>query len=179
MKKTRTSKTLLILAGIAVIGIGSYAYADWGMGYGRHMGYGWGSGYGPGMMGPGAYEGYGMGPGMMGYPGDRSGNWGNLSDEDAKKIEKEQATFLRSTEQLRQDIYAKGLELRSELSKENPNAENAATLQKELSGLEGRLDQKRVDHMITLRKITPNLGRSFAGRGMMDEGPGDYAPCWR
>ena len=66
MKKTRTGKTLLILAVVAVLGIGSYAYADWGMGYGRHMGYGWGSGYGPGMMGPGAYDGYGMGPGMMG-----------------------------------------------------------------------------------------------------------------
>jgi hypothetical protein len=36
----------LILAVVAVFGIGSYAYADWGMGYGRHMGFGWGSGYG-------------------------------------------------------------------------------------------------------------------------------------
>jgi len=177
MKKTRTGKTLLILAVVAVLGIGSYAYADWGMGYGRHMGYGWGSGYGPGMMGPGAYDGYGMGPGMMGYRGDS--NWGALSKEDATKIEKEQTAFLKATEKLRQDLYAKGLELRSEFAKETPDAAKAANLQKELSELEGQLDQKRVDHMITLRKITPNVGMSFAGRGMMNEGLGDNAPCWR
>ena len=179
MKKARTSKTLLILAVVAVIGIGSYAYADWGMGYGRHMGYGWGSGYGHGMMGPDAYGGYGMGPGMMRYSGERYGNRGNLSDEDAKKVEKEQTTFFKATEQLRQDIYAKGLELRSELAKENPNPEKAANLQKETSELEGQLDQKRVDHLITLRKITPNVGRNFAGRGQTEYSPDGYAPCWR
>jgi len=175
MKKT--SKTLLILAVVAVLGIGSYAYADWGMGYGRHMGYGWGSGYAPGMMGSGAYEGYGMGPGMMGYRGD--GNWGDLSKEDAAKIENEQTTFFNATEKLRQNIYAKGIELRSELAKENPDTGKASNLQKELSELEGQFDQRRVDHMLTLRKITPNVGRSFAGRGMMDDGSNNDAPCWR
>jgi hypothetical protein len=179
MKKARTNKALLILAMVAVLGIGSYAYADWGMGYGRHMGYGWGSGYGRGMMGPGAYEGYGMGPGMMGYREDGDSNWGDLSKEDVAKIQKEQTTFFKATEKLRQNIYAKELELRSEFAKENPDAAKAANLQKELSELEGQLDQKRVDHMMTLRKITPSIGRSFAGRGPTDDGPDDDAPCWR
>jgi len=179
MKKTRTGKTLLILAVVAVLGIGSYAYADWGMGYGRHMGYGWGSGYGPGMMGPGAYDGYGMGPGMMGYRGDGEGSWGNLSKEDAAKIGNEQTAFFKATEKIRQNIYAKGLELRSELAKENPDAGKAANVQKELSELEGQLDQKRVDHMLALRKITPNVGRSFAGRGPTEYGPDGDASCWR
>jgi len=131
------------------------------------------------MMGPGAYEDYGMGPGMMGYRGYGDGNLGDLSKEDAAKIRKEQTTFSSATEKIRKDIYAKALELRNEFAKENPDAAKAANLQKSISELEGQLDQKRVDHMITLRKITPNVGRSFAGRGMIDEGPGDYAPCWR
>jgi hypothetical protein len=131
------------------------------------------------MMGPGAYGGYGMGPGMMGYPGEGYGNWGNLSGEDAKKIEKEQTTFFQATEKLRQDIYAKELELRSELAKENPDAAKAANVQKGISELKGRLDQKRVDHMITLRKIIPNVGRSFAGRGPTDYDPNGYTPCWQ
>lgn len=180
MKKTRTGKTLLVLAVVAVLGIGSYAYADWGMGYGRHMGYGWGSGYGPGMMGPGAYEeGYGMGPGMMGYRGAGIGNWGNLSREDAAKMGTEQAAFFKATEKIRQNIYAKGLELRSEFAKENPDAGKASNLQKEISALEGQLDQKRVDYMIALRKITPDGGRSFAGRGPTGYVSDDDGPCWR
>jgi hypothetical protein len=131
------------------------------------------------MMGPGVYEGYGRGPGMMGYRGDGDGNWGNLSRENATKIEKEQTAFFQATEKLRQDMYAKELELRSEFAKENPDAEKAASLQKELSALEGRLDQKRVDHVITLRKITPDVGRNFAGRGPTNYGSDDYGPCWR
>ena len=179
MKKTHLTKTLVTLAAVAVLGIGSYAYAGWGMGYGRHMGYGWGSGYGPGMMGPGVYEGYGMGPGMMGYRGDGNDNWGNLSKEDATKIEKERNGFFQATEKLRQDIYAKELELRSEFAKEAPDANKAASLQKELSALEGQLDQKQVDHMITLRKIAPNVTRNFAGRAPAGYGSDDYGPCWR
>ena len=72
-----------------------------------------------------------------------------MSKEDAAKIENEQTTFFNATEKLRQNIYAKGIELRSELAKENPDTGKAANLQKELSELEGQFDQKRVDHVLT------------------------------
>lgn len=83
MKKRLTRKTLLVLAVVAVLGIGSFAYADWGTGYGRYMGFGPCAGYGPGTMEPGTYEGYGAGPGMMGYRGE--GCWGSFSGEEAPK----------------------------------------------------------------------------------------------
>jgi hypothetical protein len=34
-------------------------------------------------------------------------------------------------------------------------------LQKDISELESELDQKRVDHMIKIRKLNPNDGRGF------------------
>src|SRR5665648_358239 len=72
-----------------------------------------------------------MGPGMMGYRGERNGNWGNLSREDAAKMGTEQAAFLKATEKIRQNIYAKGLELRSELS---PSPEGMMPCQRPLQG---------------------------------------------
>lgn len=164
MKKTRTKKILLISAVIAVIAIGSYAYADWGRGYGRHMDYGWGSGYGPGRM--------------MGYQGEGCGGWGPVSAEDARKMEKERADFHKETEALRQDIYTKRRDLRSELAKDAPSAEKASALQRELSGLEGQLDQKQIGHLIALRKISPDTAGRYAGRGMMGDGFGGYGSCW-
>ena len=164
MKRMQKGKTLLILAVVAVLGIGTYAYADWGRGYGRNAdGYGRGSGYGPG---------------MMGNPEEGCGNWGNFSDEDVAKMEKERAAFLNATEKTRQELYAKGLELRAELARETPDAGKAALLQKELSELEGQFEQKRLEHMLAVRKAIPNAVRGFAGRGMMNFDPED-APCRR
>ncbi|MHB8092818.1 MAG: Spy/CpxP family protein refolding chaperone [Syntrophales bacterium] len=164
MKRMQKGKTLLILAVVAVLGIGSYAYADWGRGYGRNAGeYGRGSGYGPG---------------MMGNIEEGCGNRGNFSDEDAAKMEKERDAFLSATEKTRQELYAKGLELRAEFARENPDAEKAARLQKEISELEGQFEQKRIEHMLAVRKAIPNAGRGFAGRGMMNY-DFDDAPCGR
>ncbi len=106
----------------------------------------------------------------------------NLSDEEIKALEKERQAFFNATESIRQDLYAKDLELKSELAKETPDAKKAARLQKELSKLESQLDQKRVDHMIKMRKLNPNTGR---GRGFMGGGQKGYGPrygggnCWR
>jgi hypothetical protein len=76
---------------------------------------------------------------------------------------------------LRQDLYAKNLELRSELAKDNPDVQKAAALQKEISKLESGLDQKQLDFMLNLRKVAPDAGRGYmmGGRGgMMGYGPG-------
>jgi hypothetical protein len=129
-------------------------------------------------------KGWRHGPGWQrgGWDSDRPGYGYNLSDEEIKALEKERQTFFNETESIRQDLYAKDLELRSELAKETPDAKKAARLQTEISKLESKLDQKRVDHMINMRKLNPNAGRGrkFMGGGKMGYGPrhgGGY--CWR
>jgi len=55
------------------------------------------------------------------------------------------------------------------MAKQNPDAKKAAELQKEVSGLQGELDQKVLDQRLKMQKENPKLyGRGF-GRGM---GPG-------
>lgn len=161
MKNLNFGKIFMILGVVALLGIAVNVFAGWGMGSGGHQGPGWHRG-GWGTGGPG-----------YGY---------NLSDDEIKDLEKERQAFFNDTESIRQDLYAKDLELRSELAKETPDAKKAARLQAELSKLESQLDQKRVDHMIKMRNLNPNAGR---GRGFMGGGAMGYGPrygggnCWR
>ncbi len=148
MKNNKTSKVIVILTVIAIAGFGAYAFADWGMGYDR---------YGMGMYGRGT--GYG-GPGYM----------GNLSADEIGALDHERTAFFKATEDLRQDIYAKELELRSELAKQNPDTQKATKLQKEISELVAQLDRKRVEHVVKMKKINPDAGRGFMGRGNMRYG---------
>ncbi len=151
---------LVIFAIAAVVALSVTAYAGRGM-----MGYGSGGGECPGVRGGG----YGAGSGYM---------MGNLSEDDAKKINDERDTFFKATEELRQDIYAKELELNSELAKKNIDAGKAANIQKEISELESKFDQKRLDHMIKMKKLNPNLARGLGMRGGMGGGY-QGGPCGR
>ncbi|MFO7665688.1 MAG: periplasmic heavy metal sensor [Desulfobacterales bacterium] len=141
-------KGILVLFAIAaVVALSVTAYAGRGM-----MGYGPGGGGCQGIRGGG----YGPGSGYM---------MGNLREDEAKKINDERDAFFKATEELRQDIYAKELELNSELAKKNIDTGKAANLQKEISELESKFDQKRLDHMIKMKKLNPNLARGFGMRG--------------
>jgi len=141
MKNNKTSKIILILTAIAIAGFSAYAFADWGMGkYSGRMGYG-GQGY-----------------------------MGNLNADEIGALDQERAAFFKATEDLRQDIYAKELELRTELSKQNPDARQVADMQREISGLKAQLDQKRVAHVVKMKKINPDAGRGFMGSGNMPYG---------
>ena len=163
MKKNITTKALMLLTIVAVIGFGAYAFAHGEKGYGRH---GWGH------HGSGWHHGDWNGPGYDYMKKD-------LGDDEIEKLEKERESFHRATEDLRQDVYTKELALKSELSKENPDNQKAAKLQKEISGLEAKIDQKRIDHLITMKKINPNAGRMFMGKGGMGYGPSSGGNCWR
>ncbi|MFC1812000.1 periplasmic heavy metal sensor [Thermodesulfobacteriota bacterium] len=163
MKTNIKSKFLMVLTVVAIIGFGAYAFAGWGMGYGHH---------GRGHYGPGYHhEGWG-GPGY-GHMMD------DLSDAEIEKMENERKAFFKATENLRQDLYAKELELKTELDKENPATQKAAKLQKEISNLEAKLDQERIDHLIKMRKINPNAGRGFMARGPMGYGSSNGGYCWQ
>lgn len=153
--------TVLVIVGF--IGIGTYAFAHWSDGYGYH---GWMH------DGPGMHHGY--------YGNQEYGYRSDLNDEQIKSLEKEQAAFWEQTEKLRRDLYAKELALSSELAKNDPDTATAAALQKEISALEAQLDQDRIDYMIKIRKIDPELGPGYAATGPM-MGYGNQYPgyCWQ
>ena len=148
MKAKHVGLILLVLAVVGFIGFSATSYADWGRGGGGcPMA---GGGYGPrGFSGPG-------------YGGD-------LTDEEIAALQKERNAFLEQTRELRENLYQKQLELRAELAKQNPDPKKAAELQKEVSGLDSQLDQKRLDQQLKMKKENPKFfGRGF-GMGM---GPG-------
>ncbi|MBW2193017.1 MAG: periplasmic heavy metal sensor [Deltaproteobacteria bacterium] len=162
MKKQRTNKILVIISIVAMVGFAATAFAGWGMGYG--------------------HRGWGMDETGPGYCGQ--GSTADLSEEDLQKVDEARKAFFEETEGLRQNVYQKELELRSEFAKENPDADKISGLQKEISELEGQLDQKRVTHMLKMKKINPNAGtrgwgsagKGYAQRGY-GRGPGSRGGC--
>ena len=125
-----------------------------------------------------AIAGRGMGYGQR---GGYSGYIGDLSEDDIKAIDKERRAFFEATRDLRQDMYRKELELQTELAQKNPDAKKAAALQEDISKLESEFDQKRLDHMMKMRKIVPEagmmgpgmMGPRMMGPGMMSDDDGD------
>ena len=171
MKTIKRSSIIMVLAVFALVGVSSYAFAQWGSG--PHMGWGPHHGRGMGYQGnetcPGYGQGYGRGPRGNGYGS-------NLTEEQFKQLDEERQNFFAATEDVRRKIYQKELSLRSELVKENPNSETAKSLQKEISQLKSEFDEKRLDHRLKMHKIAPEGGWGFKGRGgkgsRMGTGPG-------
>jgi len=136
------SKAIIALAIIGVVGFAATSFAGWGRGGGgncRGQGGGWAQ----------------RGSGPAGYQG-------NLSDAEIDKLSQQRQAFFEDTRALRENLYQKELELRSEMAKKDPNAKKAVGLQKEISELESQLAQKRVEQRIKMQKENPEI---FAGRG--------------
>lgn len=91
----------------------------------------------------------------------------DLTPEQREQMEAERQAFFDATKNERQDLYAKRLELKAEMAKREPDAGKASALQKDVSELQGNLNQKRLNHILAMRKINPD-----AGRGWMMEGRG-------
>ena len=139
----KPGKIIIAAAIIGIVGYAATSFAGWGRGGGGGYCQGQGSGWAQRGSGPAGYQ-------------------GNLSDEDLDKLNKERQAFFEDTRELRENLYQKELELRSELAKKDPDANTAAGLQGEISDLSGQLAQKRVDHRIRMQKENPDF---FAGRG--------------
>ena len=152
MNFSKTGKILMVLAIVAVFAIAATSFAGWGRG---HRGYG-------------MHGGWGQGP--RGY--DAEGYQSDLSEEDIAKLDKERQTFFEATSDLKEELYQKELELRSELAKPEPDAKKAAGIQKQISNLESQLDQKRLDHRIKMRKDFPQSGYRGDGYGPRGRGMG-------
>ena len=143
------TKTIIIaIASIAVFGLTLNACAYDGMGM---MGGGWGH--------------HGRGWHHSGYY-DTDDNY-QISKEQYEQLEQKREAFLKDTETLRTNLYEKDRELQNELAKDEPDATKAADLQKNISDLQAQLDQKRINHMVEMRKLAPNAGRGFMGGGHM------------
>jgi len=144
---------VLLIAAFVIIVMTAGASADMGRGQGyrgqMHHGQGWHHG------------GYGA-PGW--------GAFGNLSEEDIKKLDEERQAFFEATKDLRREVYQKRLELASEMARQNPDPARAAAIQKEISDTKARLAQKHLDHLFRIRKINPDLGLGFRGGNHMGFG---------
>lgn len=160
MKMNNFGKAVTVLAMVGIVGFAAPSFADWGRGGGGGNCWGRGSGW----------DQRGYGP---------SGCQDDLSDEQISRLDKERQAFFEGTRDLRDNLYQKELELRSELAKQDPDAQKAAGLQAEISDLRAQLDQKRVDHRIKMQKENPEffadrgygrggrgMGRGFYGQGM-------------
>ena len=161
-----SKKLMTTITAIALVGIGTFAFAHRNDGYGYHGG---------------MHGGYGMHQGYYGDQGSGYGYRGELNEDQIKSLEKEQAAFMTATEKIRQNLYSSQLALQSELAKSDPDAVRANALQKEISGFEAQLDQQRIGHMIKMRKISPDAaGRGFAAMGpMMGYGSQYSGDCWQ
>lgn len=143
MQTRHITAIMLVLAIAGIVGFSAPSFAAWGRGGGGNC--------------PMAGGGYGPGGGA------------DLTDEEIAALQKERNAFFEQTRDLRDKIYQKELELRAEVAKQSPDVKKAAELQKEVSGLQGGLDQKILDHRLKMKKENPKLyGKGF-GRGM---GPG-------
>lgn len=98
---------------------------------------------------------------------------GNMSSEDYNKLDREYEAFQKETEGIRKDLYTKELELRNEMSKDDPDKNKVFAIQKEISDLTSQLDKKALDFELNARKINPNsrMG-NYDGDHMMGWGRG-------
>jgi Spy/CpxP family protein refolding chaperone len=151
---------IITVATIALVGLTINAFAHGGTGWGGswgHHGQGWHhqSGYGPGYS-------------------------DQLTKEQYKQFDQKRETFLKETQELRSNLFEKERELQEEFSKEESDASKASRLQKEISELQAQFDQKRIDHMIEMRKVIPNIGRGhMQGGPMMGYGSYGSGYCWQ
>jgi Spy/CpxP family protein refolding chaperone len=148
---------------------------------------------------------FARGPGWGGGPGRWGGGPGydcpnyygpsgaNLTDEQRNKLTELGRNFYDSTAQLRNQIWTKRSELRTLMSSPNIEQEKARALQKEISDLQAKMAQERLNFAVEERKINPDarFGGGYGGgygRGM-GPGPGmgygrhmggGYGPrgCW-
>jgi len=153
MNKNYKNVKIMLIAALAILFSGLYASADRGRGcdnYHRmHQGQGWHH---------------------RGHDSAGCGQFDNLGEDEIKKLDAERTAFFEATKGLRQKIYQKRLELASELAKEDPDAAVASVIQKEISDFKAQMAQQRLEHILRVRKINPDLGRRFWGGGPM--GPG-------
>lgn len=152
---------------VGLLAVFAFPAFGWGPGWG-HMYYGGG---GPGYC----WQNYGGAYGP--------GSYGNLSPDQAQKLDQLRQSFYSDTANLRNELWSKTAELNSLLNAPNPDEQQVQTLQKQINDLRAQLSDKRNNFELQARKISPEAGYAFGygpgygprmGRGY-GYGPGS---CW-
>ena len=155
---TLIKNTIILIGSIAliIIGINAFAHSGYGGGGGHH-GSGWHH-----------HDGY--------YPGYSD----DMSPEAYEQFEQKRDAFFKETQEIRNELYAKNRELENELAKPEPDAAEASRLQKEISDLRSQFDQKRIEHMVEMKKLNPNAGPGYMhGYHMKGERSYRGGYCWQ
>lgn len=96
---------------------------------------------------------------MMGYwnssPHHGRCDYSNLTTDQKKKLDTLNEKFYKETGELRNKIWTKFNELKGILNTTNPDIDKAKGLQKEISELRTKLDEKRLTYDLEARKILP------------------------
>ena len=172
MKKLTTILGIMLISGLLIVPVITWA-----------QGWGWGGGH---MMGN-----WGRGPGY--YDRDDRGYASSLTREQQDRLTDLDRKFYDETRELRDKLWSKSAELNAALAETSPDTAKVTGLQKEVSDLRAKLDEKMIAYEIETRKIAPDTrygggygyGRHMMGgygRGGYGMGPGmmGYGPgaCW-
>jgi len=164
MKKLITILGITLLSGLLVVPVIAWA-----------QGWGWGGGH---MMGN-------WGRGSGNYDQDNGGYASTLTREQQDRLTDLDRKFYDETRDLRDTLWSKSAELNAALAVTSPDTAKVTNLQKEVSDLRAKLDEKMVTYEIESRKIAPDNRFSTGygyGRGGYGMGPGmmGYGPgaCW-
>jgi len=127
-------------------------------------------------------HGWGMGGGHMmgnwdrgpGYYGRDNRAYSTLTKEQQEQLADLNRKYFDETKELRDKLLSKSDELNELLSETNPDSVKARKLQKEISDLRAKLDEKAIHHEIEARKIAPDrrfdneygYGHMMGGYGM-------------
>jgi len=140
---------ITLLSALLIVPVAVWAHGSgWGMGGGHMMGY-WGGG-------PGYYD-----QNVRGYSTLNREQQERLADLDRK--------FYDETRSLRDKMWSKSAELNALLSETNPDSGKVSKIQKEISELRAKIDEKAVNNEIEARKIAPDnrFGGGYAYGHMM------------
>jgi len=161
MKKLTTILGIALISSLLIVPVITWAH-----------GWGWGGGH---MMGN-----WGRGPGY--YDRDDRGYGSIPTREQQDRLTDLDRKFYDETRELRDQLWSKSAELNAALAETTPDTSRVTRLQREVSDLRAKLDEKMVAYEIEARKIAPEnrfgggYGRGYGmGPGMMGYGPG---ACW-
>lgn len=152
MKKLTSIVGITLLSALLIVPVAVWAHS-WGRGGGPMMG-NWGGG-------PGYYD-----------QNDRG--YTTLNREQQQRLADLNRKFYDETRALRDKLWSKSAELNALLSETAPDAGKVGKVQKEISDLQAKIDEKAVINKIEARKIAPDarFGGGYGYDGHMMGGYG-------
>ena len=148
-------KAVIIITGIALAGIIALPLFAHGPGWGGKWG---GSTYGGSHDCP-----------HYGYQSS------NLTQEQLSELDALRTEFRANTDKIRDQLIDKNYNLRSELRKTTPDEKKAMALQSDISELRAQMDSARIAHILKVKKVDPDAGAGYFGKGGRHAG----ADCYR